>query len=573
MERAGGSPDNDVDVGPGEHEVPANGGHRDVFADDLPFVFEVRHVHMGRLLDPLVVRTLLAATLALVSLLWPEPTSRVVVRLAGVGVVALGATSLWQLVRARPRRRALILRSAAVTVLGAVITVGPGLSIGLTGRVLAGALVVVPLVDLAGSLRRRAERGIAWPIARTLAALFVAAVLWQRPAALLVIVVMSGAIAFAVVGFVAIARTIGSGAAADASLADAGRVVLDWLVNRSLPVHDRNELLRSLFFEGPDGRARVGRFYVLMLLSAVIAAGGVLLDSTATVIGAMLVAPLMTPLMAIAVTVVMGWPNRLARAALLVSSAVVLVVLVGFVFAGAAPVTLDPSTNTQILGRASPTIPDLVVAIAAGAAGAFGLSRPGVSGALPGVAIAISLVPPLSVVGIAFGAGAVDEGIGALLLFASNALAIVIVGGITFVVTGLTPIRSLGPNQQRVRTASAAIVTLAVFVVGALALNGREVATNAIEAGRANTVVDAWLRADDVAGPGDAPTRARHSALNVSVQGATVVVTIVGPPTGVPSAEALQERMSTALGRNVTVELQVRVQTVEVVGPSQVATD
>jgi hypothetical protein len=196
------------------------------------------------------------------------------------------------------------------------------------------------------------------------------------------------------------------------------------------------------------------------------------------------------------------------------------------------------------------------VAVAAGAAGAFGLSRPGLSGALPGVAIAISLVPPLAVVGITAGAGAGDDALGALLLFASNALAIVIVGGITFVITGLTPLRAFGQNQQRVRTAAAAIVTLAVFVVAALALNGRQLASDAVEVGRASNAVSQWLDSDE-----------SYGVLDVSVQGDTVSVTIVGPPDGAPSTASLQQAMTDALGRSVTIELATRLQTVETLDP------
>jgi uncharacterized hydrophobic protein (TIGR00271 family) len=204
----------------------------------------------------------------------------------------------------------------------------------------------------------------------------------------------------------------------------------------------------------------VARFVTLMTFAAVIATMGVLNDSTAVVIGAMLIAPLMTPLMGIAISVVMGWPSRLTRSALIALAGVVLTIAISYLLTRMAPATFDPTTNGQIVSRSTPTVVDLITATAAGAAGAYGLSRPDVSDALPGVAIAISLVPPLSVIGIAYAEEEWAAGNGALLLFTTNALAIVIMGGVTFVLTGVTPLRQVAENQQRVRTATASVVAL-----------------------------------------------------------------------------------------------------------------
>ena len=76
-----------------------------------------------------------------------------------------------------------------------------------------------------------------------------------------------------------------------------------------------------------------------------------------------------------------------------------------------------PADNTQITARVSPTIVDLVAAAATGLAGAFAVARRDIGDILPGVAIAISLVPPLAVVGVTAVDGDWDGALGALLLF------------------------------------------------------------------------------------------------------------------------------------------------------------
>jgi hypothetical protein len=100
------------------------------------------------------------------------------------------------------------------------------------------------------------------------------------------------------------------------------------------------------------------------------------------------------------------------------------------------PGTIDLSGNSQITGRTSPGLLDLTAAVATGLAGAVGLSRRDVAAVLPGVAIAISLVPPLAVVGVCLGEGDLTSALGALLLFVSNLVALVLAGTILFAALG-----------------------------------------------------------------------------------------------------------------------------------------
>ena len=534
----------------------------EVISGDLANALGVKSVHLAKLADPIVLRSILAIATAALIVLWPDRTDRVLIAVLGIGLVGAGVTTLLGHLLSGTRRIVLIALSGGLVALGAIFIGFPRRSTEVVGRASAIALALYTLGDFAITLRhRRPSLGTAWPFAKTLPLLLLAAVMFAYPGALLSLVATVVCGGVAIVGLIAVGRSVTTDDdETPASLVATGHVVFDWFARRPKPTVDRAELYDKVLYEGPRVGAKLTRFAVLMFFSGVIATGGVLTDSTAVVIGAMLIAPLMTPLMAIAISIVMGWPNRLARSALIVLGGILLVILIGIVLGEVGPVSVDATSNTQILSRSSPTILDLVIAVAAGAAGAYGLSRPDVSDALPGVAIAISLVPPLSVIGVTIAAGAYEEASGALLLFATNALAIIIVGGATFIVTGLTPLRVAQANRQRVRTASAAVLALAVFVVAALGLNGREVASNALEAGQASTAVQQWIDGSD-----------DFSVLSVDVTGDTVQGTIIGPPAGAPSAEGLQADLSSALGRTVTADLRVRVQTRELVGPD--ATD
>ncbi|MFW6359322.1 MAG: TIGR00341 family protein [Chroococcales cyanobacterium] len=170
-------------------------------------------------------------------------------------------------------------------------------------------------------------------------------------------------------------------------------------------------------------------FFVLLALSNIIATLGLLADSAATVIGAMIVAPLMGPILGIAYSMVVGNRRLLKRSGLTLLAGVVMVVLLSIIIAAFVGLR---TLNDQITARAYPTLIDLGVALAAGSAGAFAKSRRGVADALPGVAIAVALVPPLSVVGIGLALRSSTVATGATLLFLTNLAGIIFSGGLVF---------------------------------------------------------------------------------------------------------------------------------------------
>jgi uncharacterized hydrophobic protein (TIGR00271 family) len=300
---------------------------------------------------------------------------------------------------------------------------------------------------------------------------------------------------------------------------------------------------QKLFFEGGRRRPYLERFGVLLFLSVVIATAGVLGDSTATVIGAMLVAPLMTPIMATTAALTTGRMDRAGRSLLLVGAGVAGVValswLLGLLYTG--PISF--TANSQIAARISPRLLDLVAALAAGAAGAFCLSREDVADSLPGVAIAISLVPPLCVVGISLSAGEWAAAAGALLLFVTNMLAILLAGGGVLALLGLPRAATVELRGPARRTAYLAIAVATLIVAVPLAVTGHALNEQLRDQQQAQQAARAWL------GGTDFTLRA------IQVSGDTVQVTITGAGSPPPFA-SLVAAIARATGRPVVVELE-----------------
>ncbi|MEM7287107.1 MAG: DUF389 domain-containing protein, partial [Actinomycetota bacterium] len=201
---------------------------------------------------------------------------------------------------------------------------------------------------------------------------------------------------------------------------------------------DRARITAALFHEGHRFGPFARRFAALMTMSVLIAVMGLLADSTAVVIGAMLVAPLMSPVLGIAAALVMGWPQRVLRQVVIsavgAAGAVGLAALTALAFPG----SVDPLPG-ELVARTSPNLLDLGIALAAGAAGAYAQIRRAASDALTGVAVAVALVPPLAVVGITLALGELSLATGALLLFLANVAGIVMAAAITFLICGLVP--------------------------------------------------------------------------------------------------------------------------------------
>jgi len=204
------------------------------------------------------------------------------------------------------------------------------------------------------------------------------------------------------------------------------------------------ERFKIVHSEISDGSEPALRFYILVAVSTLIASFGLIANSTAVVIGAMLVAPLMTPIFGISLALVRGEAKLLGRAARAEIVGVVAAVTMGFIL-GLLLGDIEPTP--EMLSRTRPNLFDLIVAVLAGFAGAYALVDEKISPALPGVAIATAIVPPLANSGLCLALGEVRGGIGSFLLFFANFLSILIVASGTFISSGMAKQYGAGANK------------------------------------------------------------------------------------------------------------------------------
>ena len=198
-------------------------------------------------------------------------------------------------------------------------------------------------------------------------------------------------------------------------------------------------------------------FYAMMCLASGIAMLGLALNSGAVIIGAMLVAPLMSPMVAIAHGIVRGSLVMIRQGVDSTLKGIGVAIAVG---TGITLIIPDFQATSEIMARTEPSVIDLLVALASGAAGAYALSRKWVAAALPGVAISAALVPPLCVVGYGLASSEFPVAGGALLLFMTNLSAIVLVSVIVFLLVGFRPMRT-----ERGRVVTRSILIAIVFII------------------------------------------------------------------------------------------------------------
>ncbi|WP_431278666.1 DUF389 domain-containing protein [Leifsonia poae] len=225
------------------------------------------------------------------------------------------------------------------------------------------------------------------------------------------------------------------------------------------------DMRAGVFFEDPQTGTKLSRFWLLLCLSAVIAAAGVVGDSVATVIGAMIVAPLMTPILGVVLATVTGDRRNLLVSWVLVAAGAATAVAIAYVVGLTVAAPVVAATNSQVASRVTPSLIDLVAALATGVVGAVALVRKDISDTLPGVAIAISLVPPLSVVGLTLESHAWEEALGAALLFAANVAAILATGVIILTGYRIGTLNRAATADQRWGRRHRAIIMIVVTLV------------------------------------------------------------------------------------------------------------
>lgn len=306
---------------------------------------------------------------------------------------------------------------------------------------------------------------------------------------------------------------------------------------RGLDPDERRRVMDAVALR--TGEGWFTRFGLMQALSVVVAVMGLSAGSAAVVIGAMLLAPLMTPVMGVAAAISMALPRHLLRSLAVVSVASVASIALAFVLALFLP---DVVLSDEVLSRTSPDLRDLMVALAAGAAGAYATVRPDVSNSLPGVAVAVALVPPLGTIGVTLEAGRGDLVGGALLLYTANLLAIVLIATGVLVATGFVPRSRFARTRSSVLGAGALVGIATLLVAIPLGLASVTAAEAGVERQRVYAIVEGWM----------APTG--NDLDEVRVDDGLVRVRMTGPVAPPPVAP-LESSIRDVMGEGAKIEV------------------
>jgi uncharacterized hydrophobic protein (TIGR00341 family) len=228
-----------------------------------------------------------------------------------------------------------------------------------------------------------------------------------------------------------------------------GSISIKRLLGAELPEKERREVLEELFVFGKENqRPFLKRMAVLLVVSTIIACCGLLSDSAAVVIGAMLIAPMMRPVMTTAAAITLGWSKAFYQFIVLTACMAIGAVLIALAFAWISPDLVE--MPGQVLARTKPTFFDLIIALAAGAGGAYTMTRKE-SSAIPGVAMAVALLPPLASCGILLVFHEEALALKSLILFATNFVAMVLAGALMFMAVGISPKEQREKHGKRIR--------------------------------------------------------------------------------------------------------------------------
>ncbi len=313
---------------------------------------------------------------------------------------------------------------------------------------------------------------------------------------------------------------------------------------------ERRRVIFALFHEGPRIRPFFARYLSLMALAVTIAALGLISDSTAVVIGAMLVAPLMGPALAVAAAVVMAWPLRVIRQSFLVFVGSVLSIGLAALIAFAVPGDPIPLPG-ELVARTSPNLLDLGIALAAGAAGAYGQVRKQASDALPGVAVAVALVPPLATVGIMLQMTEWQMALGAMMLYLVNVTGIVISASLTFIACGFVPGRRLLTGNSSIASGLRWVALAVIIVVLPLQFGRGHVLPPTDQTADIVAAVEEFVDSDNSA------AEVVDVSVDVAGEVTDVNVVLVASAKRTPPVTALASYLSDRLDTSVDVRMQV----------------
>ena len=470
----------------------------DEFADyDGPILPTGMGFDFSQLFTPASLRGIAAIVVSILVLRAPSQSANAFALLLAAILIAWSVGGVAEL-RDPEKRSALgIARVVVLLILAGGLIFWPRFSTEQLGRLAGAALIAGGLFNGYRSLRSNEGGSRIEVLLGSILYVAVGAALVASPRTVLGLAIVGLSLYWFVAGVLTLITNVRLD---DRQIEPAGtfETFLKWIQTRPNTADDRIQLYDKLFYEGDYGPRRLSRFFTLMGFATAIAAFGVIADSTAVVIGAMLVAPLMTPLMGTSLAMVMGWPRRALMSGLVAIGGIAFTVGLSVLFGWMYGPEISVVTNTQVASRIGPTIVDLVIAIAAGGAGAFALSRPDVSDSLPGVAVAIALVPPLAVVGLMISQNDWSAASGAMLLFVTNLVAIILVGASVFILTGVVPLLQLAKNSRWVKLSLGMVAVLAISVIAVLGVTADTFARQTAGTAAAEEIIREWLGDSDL---------------------------------------------------------------------------
>lgn len=495
-----------------------------------------------RWVNPATVRGLALVGAGIVILGLPTASARIIGFVIAAALIVSGLTDLWTAIRTRPIDTKEVLLAVAMFAAGVTLILYPEIALSFVAKVL-GAIIIIrgAMISYQGIRDRASESSWLFNLVRGLFYIGAGAILFFVPEALLSSALVVGAAAATLAGAVIISYGVTNPDEENLSPNELGGLVKRWFQARDVGEDMRLDVVDSLFFEEPDSTQKQVGFWTLLILSVVIATLGVLADSTAVVIGAMLVAPLMTPIMGVSAGIVNGWMARVTKSFATVAGGVTVAIATAWIVATWTPQLVPLASNSQILSRTSPTLIDLMIAMAAGAAGAYATVDKRVSSSITGVAIAVALVPPLGVVGIMLQAGEGNDALGAFLLFLTNLVSIILVGSLVFFITGLAPWKEIRANRDKMKTVLVTVALGALIIMVPLAFTSEGIVASATRQSETQRVVEEWLENEP-----------RLRLARVEIDGQEVEVLISGEG-AVPSVASLEESLEEALDTDVDV--------------------
>lgn len=297
---------------------------------------------------------------------------------------------------------------------------------------------------------------------------------------------------------------------------------------------------RRIYEFDTDRRGALERYAVLLVIATLLATFGLYKDAATIILAAMLIEQVVVPILAFSFALVTGEPRRQINAAIVIAASAGATVGISW-FVTRALLSDRIAVSSQIIANSTPNLTDLVVALIAGAAGAYTILNRNRLTALPGVAVGLSLVPPLCAAGLLLGRGNTAMAGGALLMYVTNLAAIVLSAALVFVLYGYLP-RGRLPRQTKIGFAMAAVSV--AMVAYPLWIVTATIVSNARDESVVLDITRQWV----------APTV--FDVESVSLDGEDVEIVLSGPTTPA-TVDNLAQQISHELGRQIDLHVEV----------------